>query len=384
LRILALEPYYGGSHRAFLDGWSHHSRHRWTLLTLPPHHWKWRMRHSGATLAREVTERVGAGNALDGKAPWDLVFATSMLPLTDFRALVPPAVNQLPMVLYFHENQLTYPTQPGQEDARDVHFPLSQLVSALAAEAVWFNSAYHRHSFLEALPHLLAGMPDGQLAEAPEIIRERSAVETPGVPAAPPREGPRLPGPLRLLWAARWEHDKNPEGLFEALYRLTERGIDFRIDVLGQSFRKVPPIFLEARERLAGRIGRWGFLEHSEPYRTALGEADVFLSTAHHEFFGISAAEALAAGCFPLLPDRLAYPELLAQIPAELRRDCLYRDGELVDRLAALAERTADGSPWPPGAPHPGRQAVRHLSWEHRATAMDDALDRVFAAQAPR
>jgi len=45
VNILALEPFYGGSHRAFLDGWAAHSRHHWTVLGLSPRHWKWRMRH---------------------------------------------------------------------------------------------------------------------------------------------------------------------------------------------------------------------------------------------------------------------------------------------------------------------------------------------------
>ena len=35
MRILALEPYYGGSHQAFLDGWTAHSRHAFTVLGLP-------------------------------------------------------------------------------------------------------------------------------------------------------------------------------------------------------------------------------------------------------------------------------------------------------------------------------------------------------------
>ncbi|GAH62988.1 unnamed protein product, partial [marine sediment metagenome] len=43
MRILALEPYYGGSHEAFLTGWTRRSRHDWTLLTLHANHWKWRM-----------------------------------------------------------------------------------------------------------------------------------------------------------------------------------------------------------------------------------------------------------------------------------------------------------------------------------------------------
>ena len=34
--ILALEPFYGGARRIMLDALIHCSRHRWTLLKLPP------------------------------------------------------------------------------------------------------------------------------------------------------------------------------------------------------------------------------------------------------------------------------------------------------------------------------------------------------------
>ncbi|MHC4370623.1 MAG: tRNA-queuosine alpha-mannosyltransferase domain-containing protein [Planctomycetota bacterium] len=56
MKILALEPYYGGSHKAFIDGLSKASRHDWTLLKLPAHKWKWRMRHSAITFAWRAAE----------------------------------------------------------------------------------------------------------------------------------------------------------------------------------------------------------------------------------------------------------------------------------------------------------------------------------------
>ena len=61
VRILALEPYYGGSHKAFLDGWSAASRHEFTLLTLPAYKWKWRMRHSAVTFSDDVRQRMAEG-----------------------------------------------------------------------------------------------------------------------------------------------------------------------------------------------------------------------------------------------------------------------------------------------------------------------------------
>ena len=72
MKVLALEPYHGGSHQEFLDGWTAHSRHDWTALTLPPYKWKWRMRHSAVTFAGEVRRRLAVGEA------WDCIFCSDM------------------------------------------------------------------------------------------------------------------------------------------------------------------------------------------------------------------------------------------------------------------------------------------------------------------
>ncbi|MCL5942884.1 MAG: DUF3524 domain-containing protein, partial [Actinobacteria bacterium] len=58
LRVWALEPYYGGSHRQFLEGLQAHSTHEVTALTLPGRHWKWRMHGGALSLARQARERV--------------------------------------------------------------------------------------------------------------------------------------------------------------------------------------------------------------------------------------------------------------------------------------------------------------------------------------
>jgi glycosyltransferase involved in cell wall biosynthesis len=67
----------------------------------------------------------------------------------------------------------------------------------------------------------------------------------------------------------------------------------------------------------------WGYLPTRADYVALLSQADLVISTAEHEFFGISVLEAICAGAFPLLPNRLSYPEL---IPAELHPACLYAD----------------------------------------------------------
>lgn len=365
MRILALEPYYGGSHRAFLDSWIAGSRHLWTLLTLPAYKWKWRMRHGAITLAAEVGERLTAGES------WDVLLCSDMLDLAEFRGLAPGAVHALPAVAYFHENQLTYPVRVEKE--RDLHFGLTNLTTALAAGEVWFNSAFHRDQFLDAIPAVLKRMPDYQPFEAADQIRAKSTIQPQGIEPMPPR-GNRRRGPLRILWAARWEFDKDPETFFEALEIARAAGVEFRLSVLGERFKRVPEVFARARESFAGNIDLWGYLPRRADYVVALAEADVAVSTARHEFFGVGAVEAIAAGCFPLMPRRLAYPEILAGVGGV--EACFYDGsaGHLAARLGELSRRPDDL--WG-GDPERGRRAVARFEWPVLRPRLDDALEAV-------
>ncbi|MHC4124721.1 MAG: tRNA-queuosine alpha-mannosyltransferase domain-containing protein, partial [Planctomycetota bacterium] len=164
MRILALEPYYGGSHKAFIDGFSAVSRHDWTVYKLSAYKWKWRMRHSAITFAEQIGQFVGQGQE------WDLIFCSDMLNLAEFLGLVPPAVRELPAVVYFHENQLTYPVR--FESERDYQFVMTNMTTALAAKSVWFNSTFHKESFLKALVEFLKKMPDCQPIDAVGRIRD--------------------------------------------------------------------------------------------------------------------------------------------------------------------------------------------------------------------
>ena len=366
MKILALEPYYGGSHRAFLDDWGAHSRHDWTILGLPAFKWKWRMRHSAYTLAEQVRKRIEAGEH------WDALFCSDMLDLAAFYGLAPASLRQIPSVAYFHENQLTYPVQ--HESERDYHFGYTNMTTALVATRVWFNSAFNRDSFLAALPAFLNRMPDYQPFEAVERISAKSEIRPQGVHAMPPR-GERRPGPLRILWAARWEHDKNPKLLFDALTRLRSAGIDFRISVVGEQFRDAPEIFAQAKERFRDHIDRWGYQKTRGKYEAALHVADVIVSTADHEFFGISVVEAIAAGALPILPRRLAYPEILSGIPPA-DEELFFYDGtarSLADRLTLLSRQLATGDLWQ-GDPHRAIRAVERFTWPRLAPRLDDAL----------
>jgi glycosyltransferase involved in cell wall biosynthesis len=323
-RVLAIEPWYGGSHRAFLDGWAARTRHEVHLLTMPARFWKWRMR--GAAL--RCAERARAS----GFVP-EAILASDMLSLAEFL----PAYGRLvPAVLYMHENQLVYPDRAGDE--RDHHLAFTNLSSCLAATRIAWSSPYHLESFIEAAYDLVASMPDERPDRALARIRERSVVIPPGtdleaIDAAPLKRG-RTPV---VLWNHRWEHDKRPEDFFEAMYGLAASGASFRVAVLGESFERRPPAFDEARRRLGDRIAAFGWVEDVASYHLWLRRSSISVSTAAQESFGIAAVEAAYAGARPLWPDRLSYPGLMPG------RDHLYRDaGELLAKLEDLIGRGYD------------------------------------------
>ncbi len=368
MRILALEPYYGGSHQAFLEGWSGSSALEWTILQLPPYKWKWRMRHAAVTFADQVRERAARGER------WDRLWCSDMLNLAEFRGLAPRHIQDVPAIVYFHENQLTYPVR--FESERDYQFAVTNMTSALAADAVWFNSAFHRDSFLDALKTFLRRMPDCQPAGVSETIRRKTRICPPGVHRMPDRSV-RNPGPLRILWAARWEHDKNPEDFFEALGILEARGVEFRISVVGEQFRETPEVFARARREFAGRIDRWGFQENRTEYEAALSEADVFVSTARHEFFGLSAVEATLAGAYPLLPRRLAYPEILGLGEDETTAQFFY-DGSAKVLAGRLAELASTGSSLP-NRTELLRRRLSRFEWSNLAPVLDSAIQQIVS-----
>jgi len=369
MRVLALEPYFGGSHQAFLSGWQVRSRHTWTTVTDRPCHWKWRMRHAAVTMADEVSRRAEEGSS------WDVVWASSMVNLAEFRGLCPAAAS-LPAVLYFHENQITYPVQ--DPDRRDVHFGISHLISALAADAVWFNSSYHKDAFFTGLGELFGSIPRPDLADQRAQIAARSSVAYPGVSMSESAPKPRSAGPVRISWASRWEYDKGPDTLFGALRLLMDRGVDFEVIVLGEQFRQSPSVFSEARAWLGDRVRLWGYQPSRVSYESAMCQADVFVSTAEHEFFGLAAVEAATAGVGVLLPNRLAYPEVFSQLPESSTGGVFY-DGSaemLADRLTDWAHRIEKGQ-GPSLRSSVLSESVSAYQWPLRAGEMDAQLEQL-------
>lgn len=371
MNILLLEPFFTGSHRAWARGFAKHSRHAFETLTLSGHHWKWRMHGGAVTLARKYME---------GDYKPDLLLATDMLDLTTFLALTRERTAGIPTATYFHENQLTYPWSPkdrDQFDNRDRHYSFINYVSALVSDRVFFNSRYHHDSFLGELPGLLKQFPDNHEANSVEVIAKKSDVLPLGLDLRwfdearekhdATQHGPA--GPPRILWNHRWEYDKNPEEFFQALNIMADRELEFEVAVIGESPDVVPNTFNTALHTLGARIAQFGYVEDDIEYARWLWSADLLPVTSIQDFFGGSVMEAIYCNCFPILPRRLAYPEL---IPSQYQSTCLYRDfDEFVDRLDASLRNV---------------QGIRRVSlrdvaakydWSQMASIYDKAFENV-------
>ncbi len=322
MKVLFLESFFGGSHEDFALGFKAHSRHDVTLVTLPARFWKWRMRGAALYFVRQIKSFSG----------YDAVMATDLLDLTDLKALAGPEFP--PVLLYFHENQLSYPLSRGEQ--RDFHLGFTNIVSACAADQVVFNSRFHQDAFARSADSLIRRMPDSEPSWIMDAVREKTRVIYPGcrfVPG-PVDIGPEDPGPPLIIWNHRWEHDKNPEFFFKALLRLKENKIPFSLALLGENFNKVPDIFDQARRQFREEILVYGHVADRRDYLGWLKKGRVVISTAFQENFGISVVEAVRHGCLPLLPRRLSYPEIM---PEYSHSRIFYHDlTDLTDRLSQV------------------------------------------------
>jgi len=341
LKILLLSGYHAVSHKYWSDGlFAALSEHEWHCLTLPPRHFSWRVRGAPLSWLTQQPELLAQ--------QYDLIIATSMVDLATMKGLI-PGIAGTACLYYFHENQFEYPKSGHQHPSVDAQ--MVNLYAALAADRVLFNSAFNRDSFFAGVNRLLAKLPDHRPeaiepflnsrcevlpvplndARAAEFSRPVSAGDTtmndswqqhwrcePGATA------------IKIVWAARWEYDKGPDRLLAVLRELESRGMDYRVCLVGEQFRNSPKEFQTIKQQFDHRIVQFGFVASKQAYQRWLSSADMLLSTSIHEFQGLAVLEAVAAGCVPVLPNRLAYPEL---VPAEF----LYQSSEQDLRREAAA-----------------------------------------------
>lgn len=147
----------------------------------------------------------------------------------------------------------------------------------------------------------------------PEIEAKSSVIPVPIDDALfVPREGMKTrPDYVHLVWNHRWEYDKGPEVLLHTLRELKVLQCEFRLSLVGQQFSRRPEAFDQIHEEFSEELLHFGFLDSKKEYLAVLKAADCVLSTAHHDFQGLAMMDAIALGCIPFAPNRLAYPEYI-------------------------------------------------------------------------
>jgi len=328
MNIVLLEPFYTGSHKSWADSFKQKSSHNIEILSLENLSWKKAMT-SGAEILLEKYKKN------DVKA--DLILANDLVNLPNFLQ----GLNlSIPSVIYFHENQLTYPWSKNEKNLVENKkiFGLINYNSALVADKCFFNSKYHKESFINSLNDFLDQFEIKNKKESIENIKAKSEVLYLGLDLKRFDQYVSLTAiknkkPI-ILWNHRWEYDKNPKEFFTVLKEIKSKNIEFQLIVLGEHFHQGMPIFEDAKEHFKSEIIHFGYVESFSDYAKYLHMADILPVTSNQDFFGASIVEAIYCNTTPLLPNRLSYSEL---IPNSLYSDFIYSsDLELLSKLKNL------------------------------------------------
>jgi tRNA G18 (ribose-2'-O)-methylase SpoU/glycosyltransferase involved in cell wall biosynthesis len=305
------------------------------------------------------------------------------------------------LFLYLHENQFTTPFAPKDRDVKNNthwHYGMAHYRSLFVADGFIFNSHQQLQVFSNALPNLIQQQcPHGNddkegrttpkntlqwhLQKAKELVATKCTVlhyglplqelvdllsstitnhndnknssETlPPPPAPPPAVPPSSlvpssPTPVVILWNARLEPDKDPETFLYILQQLQQQyphlASSFQLIVLGSDTTKDQKWYTRIRKQfsLSSQLVFMGWCTDRQEYVQWLSKADIVLSTALHETFGIAIVEAVyVGGGIPLLPHRLSYPEIFSPPSLQsLASTCFYTStNDCVTKLAALIQ----------------------------------------------
>jgi len=333
-RILLLSGYDAASHKQWRNILvAGLTQFEWTEIALPDRYFFWRIRGNGLTFAyqhRQVLER-----------EYDCLIVTSMVDLTTLRGFVPHLAN-IPTILYFHENQFEYPVAPMLPNQNDhngdskniINAQLTSIYALLCADQTLFNSRYNQQTFFDGARKLLKMLPDGipkDLLKDREVFTQVMPVPVSINSFLAKSNVKTCNDSVEIVWNHRWEYDKQPEVFFDALKLFKQAGFKFKVHVVGQSFRQKPECFVYAEEYFSDEILTWGYQSRTD-YLNILSTADIVVSSANHDFQGLSMLEAIASGCVPVAPNRVAYPEYVEQ-------DNLYQVGEQVDEARSLFKK---------------------------------------------
>lgn len=191
-------------------------------------------------------------------------------------------------IVYFHENQLNYPKQTIKK--RDCQYGFNEIMTCIAADIILFNSNFNQTSFLNNIQSFIKVQPDLQLPNIRDKIELKCnklyfPMNFHQMPINFKKEIKR--DILHLVWPHRWEHDKNPQQIVAVIYELDQLQIPFYVSIIGEQFDEWPKCFNNFQEKFKEKIKHFGYQNRSD-YFKCLIDSDIVISTADHEFYGVS------------------------------------------------------------------------------------------------
>ena len=106
-----------------------------------------------------------------------------------------------------------------------------------------------------------------------------------------------------------------------------------------------------------------GFAKDKAHYWDLLQQSDIVISTSNQEFFGISIVEAVYAGCYPILPKRLSYPEVFKGL------DVFYDDFDGLTKKLYSSLKSEELPQF--------KERVEGLDWSKIISIYDSILDNL-------
>ncbi|MAV75899.1 MAG: hypothetical protein CBD32_02420 [Actinobacteria bacterium TMED172] len=316
MKILLLSAYDAHSHRYWRESLvDQFEQYQWTVLSLPPRFFSYRVRANPMTWFIEQRPTLSAD--------YDLIIATSMVDVATLKGLI-PSLATIPLWLYCHENQFSYPLSHHFNDRafKNLDPKMVFLYNCLVAKKISFNSEFNRRTAIDGLQTLLKNFPEKiPISFVDDIMAKTSILAVPlqtlnAVSQSLMTQQGDKKKTIKIVWNHRWEYDKGPDILLAIVEQLAESGQAIEFNVVGQQFRQSPDAFSAIKQTIERsatlKLGGWGFIHSKTDYHQLLDECDVVLSTALHDFQGLSVLEAVQAGCIPLLPDHLVYPEIFS------------------------------------------------------------------------
>ena len=311
MKIWILDPYHAGSHRDWSCGVQQvleMAGHQVTMHTMPGRHWKWRMHAAAAHFA----------SLMGGSEVPDVVVTTDMCDVAQLRGLMPANWNNVRMATMFHENQLTFPWSPTDNDVdagRDQTYAYLNISSALASDRIWFNSEHHRSAFLTAAEPWMKRMPKPHIPDLVSRIAHKSDVVHLGLdfqgwdawkPETPKSFQTDTPV---VLWNHRWSWDKGTKAFVQLVNDVLEHEIRASFVILGEHFERKPDGWDAMQDKLGNRCLHWGFVPSKDDYVRWLWQAHIAPVHPHQEYFGLSVVEAMRCEVIPWVPNAHAYAE---------------------------------------------------------------------------